>query len=316
MGDSSFFEGMPPGCLQAAASLMAEAVVSHPEEAALTAMFDAAIRQYLPEAGDQEPMWVRHLFYCAMENIAVALDHPDRCVTLAYGSDRVELPTMVETGYLLGFAVLPDWTAVVAFFDWVPGAELRDQLAEQLRDRLGLAEDQLQVLPAIVSLAEAQAGVFGDRFAQVLAARLVDAVDDQLTDRWRQAVLQRQTPQAWTLSGGRYAVPFALPVAVASLVVADYWWPMIPGADDLADAIGDLLAADMRAQDIPVSRLDLVSADPCEPEGMPDRIAEMVKVLDLAGARPLPVVTGSHSVGRNDPCPCGSGKKYKKCCGG
>ena len=22
-----------------------------------------------------------------------------------------------------------------------------------------------------------------------------------------------------------------------------------------------------------------------------------------------------HSVGRNEPCPCGSGKKYKKCCG-
>ncbi len=21
-------------------------------------------------------------------------------------------------------------------------------------------------------------------------------------------------------------------------------------------------------------------------------------------------------IGRNDPCPCGSGKKYKKCCGG
>jgi len=24
----------------------------------------------------------------------------------------------------------------------------------------------------------------------------------------------------------------------------------------------------------------------------------------------------SKKVGRNDPCPCGSGKKYKKCCGG
>jgi preprotein translocase subunit SecA len=23
----------------------------------------------------------------------------------------------------------------------------------------------------------------------------------------------------------------------------------------------------------------------------------------------------SKKVGRNDPCPCGSGKKYKKCCG-
>ena len=27
------------------------------------------------------------------------------------------------------------------------------------------------------------------------------------------------------------------------------------------------------------------------------------------------VVRDSPKVGRNDPCPCGSGKKYKKCCG-
>ena len=25
--------------------------------------------------------------------------------------------------------------------------------------------------------------------------------------------------------------------------------------------------------------------------------------------------TASQKIGRNDPCPCGSGKKYKKCCG-
>lgn len=24
----------------------------------------------------------------------------------------------------------------------------------------------------------------------------------------------------------------------------------------------------------------------------------------------------SHKIGRNDPCPCGSGRKYKKCCSG
>jgi SEC-C motif-containing protein len=29
---------------------------------------------------------------------------------------------------------------------------------------------------------------------------------------------------------------------------------------------------------------------------------------------PAPVVSAA-KVGRNDPCPCGSGKKYKKCCG-
>ena len=30
--------------------------------------------------------------------------------------------------------------------------------------------------------------------------------------------------------------------------------------------------------------------------------------------RPAPIVKGP-KIGRNDPCPCGSGKKYKKCCG-
>jgi len=28
-----------------------------------------------------------------------------------------------------------------------------------------------------------------------------------------------------------------------------------------------------------------------------------------------PLKVASKKVGRNDPCPCGSGKKYKKCCG-
>ena len=29
----------------------------------------------------------------------------------------------------------------------------------------------------------------------------------------------------------------------------------------------------------------------------------------------LPTVRDTPKVGRNDPCPCGSGKKFKKCCG-
>jgi preprotein translocase subunit SecA len=28
-----------------------------------------------------------------------------------------------------------------------------------------------------------------------------------------------------------------------------------------------------------------------------------------------PIHKGDKEIGRNDPCPCGSGKKYKKCCG-
>ncbi len=36
--------------------------------------------------------------------------------------------------------------------------------------------------------------------------------------------------------------------------------------------------------------------------------------VDAAEAKKKPVVNGE-TVGRNDPCPCGSGKKYKNCCG-
>ena len=32
--------------------------------------------------------------------------------------------------------------------------------------------------------------------------------------------------------------------------------------------------------------------------------------------RPDPITRPGSKIGRNDPCPCGSGQKYKKCCGG
>jgi hypothetical protein len=35
----------------------------------------------------------------------------------------------------------------------------------------------------------------------------------------------------------------------------------------------------------------------------------------LRPPRPEPLVGDREKVGRNDPCPCGSGRKYKKCCG-
>ena len=37
--------------------------------------------------------------------------------------------------------------------------------------------------------------------------------------------------------------------------------------------------------------------------------------MDLPQAAPQPIRNEGPKVGRNDPCPCGSGRKYKKCCG-
>lgn len=49
------------------------------------------------------------------------------------------------------------------------------------------------------------------------------------------------------------------------------------------------------------------------------RLAQMQQLShqddDSAAAAALAAQTGERKVGRNDPCPCGSGKKYKQCHG-
>jgi hypothetical protein len=51
-----------------------------------------------------------------------------------------------------------------------------------------------------------------------------------------------------------------------------------------------------------------------EGEGLPlDRMMEIVEALDAA--RPAIRPRRATKVGRNASCPCGSGRKYKKCCG-
>jgi uncharacterized protein len=50
-------------------------------------------------------------------------------------------------------------------------------------------------------------------------------------------------------------------------------------------------------------------------EGADQLIAECVESLHAARlALPQPAPAGTVRVSRNDPCPCGSGKKFKKCC--
>ena len=58
-----------------------------------------------------------------------------------------------------------------------------------------------------------------------------------------------------------------------------------------------------------------------EPEAPPPpagpRQGSLEALMDQMGLPPQPVapVTATAKVGRNEPCPCGSGKKYKNCCG-
>lgn len=88
--------------------------------------------------------------------------------------------------------------------------------------------------------------------------------------------------------------------------------------DTVAAMSGMLMLAAIARRDEEVKDHDTASAT------APDRIADWVVNLNewrLANYQPMQSIDprgGSASrkkVGRNDPCPCGSGKKYKKCCG-
>ena len=50
-------------------------------------------------------------------------------------------------------------------------------------------------------------------------------------------------------------------------------------------------------------------------EELPAIHVPVVEELQQLPGKGTPIVRSEPKVGRNDPCPCGSGKKYKKCCG-
>jgi len=50
-----------------------------------------------------------------------------------------------------------------------------------------------------------------------------------------------------------------------------------------------------------------------EPEETED-LSDLEKLTDGTKLR-MPTIRSEPVIGRNEPCPCGSGKKFKKCCG-
>ncbi|MCR4397996.1 MAG: preprotein translocase subunit SecA [Firmicutes bacterium] len=119
--------------------------------------------------------------------------------------------------------------------------------------------------------------------------------------------------------------------AVVLRVVDQKWMDHLAAMDDLREGIGlraygqkdplleyQLEAHEMFEQMIQGIREDVVRlmfkievVRPAEPAR---RAAGPLRPVPGAGA-PVTQVRRGKKIGRNDPCPCGSGKKYKKCCG-
>ena len=118
-------------------------------------------------------------------------------------------------------------------------------------------------------------------------------------------------------------------------VVDEYWMDNIDAMDDLKQGIGlraygqhDPVVAYKEEgyqmfesmiqsiKDETVRRMFLVRVQP-QQEVKREKVAKetgAAGAADASSVKKQPIRTAAKKVGPNDPCPCGSGKKYKKCC--
>ena len=97
------------------------------------------------------------------------------------------------------------------------------------------------------------------------------------------------------------------------------WKKLLDADAETATAMsGMLMLADIARGDRKMKESDTLFAT------APDKIADWVLALNewrlanhqsMPGVDPRAASAAPKKVGRNEPCPCGSGKKYKRCCG-
>ncbi len=98
------------------------------------------------------------------------------------------------------------------------------------------------------------------------------------------------------------------------------WWMTTGAALPLSDKAVDRMLREFNShlrktgQEPPAPERERIIRRACIAAGASHRISYADP--GQASARPIaPVRRDSAKVGRNDPCPCGSGRKFKKCCG-
>jgi uncharacterized protein len=111
----------------------------------------------------------------------------------------------------------------------------------------------------------------------------------------------------------------------AHIWVRGFWQAMA-----LTPAAWSALAEDERTEILVEPFATFVDLDAIDHGPMPDNIDEirrnsadliprvlpaLRKLAQIRAERPHAHNPSSHKTGRNQPCPCGSGKKYKRCCG-
>ena len=148
------------------------------------------------------------------------------------------------------------------------------------------------VEPTLAALEDATDALHLDALCSALAQ--VGVRDDRIFDAIREAF--DENPLLGSISFSEYGDTRALPL------IADAIRSFVP------DWTSELAVRDL---------IDYVDAYETLGEELPDDVRKHVDDLRAEWARRQGAGAGnarSTKVGRNDPCPCKSGKKYKKCC--
>jgi uncharacterized protein len=196
-------------------------------------------------------------------------------------------------GYLTAIAIGP---ATVMPGEWLPGIWGEGGLA-----KLETLEQARRIHELIL------------RFYNQIIQTFMETPDDFVP-----LLFEDEEDGKWVVAPEDWCVGFSMGVFMRE----DAWTPLFD-----SESVGMLA---------PIMAFSLNGAEEGVPEGpMPDDVRKtLISQLPEAaqtiyaywlpfrrkqaqGPAPTPVPpAGSSKVGRNDLCPCGSGKKYKKCCGG
>lgn len=221
---------------------------------------------------------------------------------------------------------------------WWGAARIGKPLVTVAKQRLVAAADELQQLDAVMTLAtiglrhaplraEARKAVTTPRKygseemtenSATIAAEMSRAFDDPegharlFLEMGRELYMERSAhlPQG---SPFRFASPGDVPEDLARAVALGWDRDMHgdPEAGGLALASVSTIAR-AEAEDFYLPRdVEKALHAPWTPERTEELLGRALR--QCAPQQPVRAVT---QAGRNDPCPCGSGKKHKKCCGG
>ncbi len=197
----------------------------------------------------------------------------------------------VADGFLTAAALNPEHPSTADIFPYI-FSESGDPAALPENDRI------LQLLD--VRLNEIKAALAARGGLDPVIFPLVDENDEVITDE----------------EGIEALEPWATGFAIGMQL----WPDSLSDSNELNEAAAPILRnLDPEAFDNPEEAEELIAEyDGETPSNLEDALYDLVKaVFDIKQLIDpnKPIVRDTPRVGRNDPCPCGSGKKFKQCCG-